>query len=190
MAAVRLTKLQRKTGRPRKSKTSETKSQNGSRPEADPIWGAKVEEICARYSGDDFYVRESIPENMLASASSSYPLPGSGSPEVLIDCTVLRTAEQGVLIGVDGVSWRSDSTAKALYWSEIPSSSISAKDTYRIILGEGETMYLGGSALGRDRLDKAVQLLRELAEAYEQLAPNVSMDEVQRSTSTKRATKN
>ena len=126
-------------------------------------WQAKVNEVCFRYSGKDFYPGELIPKEKLKTAVGSYPLPDSGPAMALIDCTLLGSADDGVLIGLPGVSWRNMSEPKSLRWRQMSSSSIEAKGISSVALGANEKLDLAGSAFPRGDV---VKLLRELTEAY------------------------
>ena len=131
-------------------------------------WQAKVNEICLRYSGKDFYPGDLIPAEKLKNAVSSYPLPGSGPAMALIDCTIFGSADDGVLIGLHGVSWRNMSEPGSLRWQQMSSSSIAAKGLSDLSLTADVRLNLAGRAFPRD---DAAKLLRELTEAYKHHAP-------------------
>ena len=133
-------------------------------------WQAKVNEICFRYSGKDFYPGDLIPAEKLKTAVSSYPLPGSGPAMALIDCTILGSADDGVLIGLHGISWRNVSEPGSLRWQQMSSSSIAAKGFTTVALNANVKLDLAGSAFPRE---DAVKLLRELTEAYKYREPDM-----------------
>ncbi len=66
-------------------------------------WAKQLTDICAQYSGDHYYVAELIPAKKLENAMKRYPMPGF--TVALIDATVFGSADNGMLIGKNGISW-------------------------------------------------------------------------------------
>jgi len=131
------------------------------------LWRAKVSEVCARYSGKDYYQGQQVPVKKL---QKNIPFHSGGSVMALIDCTTSGSADDGVLIGVEGVGWRTMSEPNFVFWWQISPSSIAPKGISDIALGANASMSLADSAFPRD---DAVKLLRELAEAYKPRKPAV-----------------
>ena len=67
-------------------------------------WAKQLTDICAQYSGNDYFVAELIPAQKLENAMKQYPMPGLVI--TLIDATLFGSADNGMLIGKKGISWR------------------------------------------------------------------------------------
>jgi DNA uptake protein ComE-like DNA-binding protein len=67
-------------------------------------WAKQLTDICAQYSGNDYFVAELIPAQKLENAMKQYPIPGLVI--TLIDATLFGSADNGMLIGKKGISWR------------------------------------------------------------------------------------
>ena len=67
-------------------------------------WATQLTNICAQYNGNDYYVAELIPAQKLENAMKNYPMPGLVI--TLIDATLFGSADNGMLIGKKGISWR------------------------------------------------------------------------------------
>ena len=93
-------------------------------------WVWELTEICLRYEVRDFYVAGHIPNEKLEKAVRSYPL--RHAPEsivvALIDTTLNGSAERGMLICDQGLSWRNlTPPAASLSWSEFRQQALSVK---------------------------------------------------------------
>lgn len=126
-------------------------------------WVIQITEICARYSGADFYVAELIPQKKLDSAMASYPVPGGGRVVALIDSTVMGSADNGMAIGEYGISWHNDWTTDSkktsFRWEEMKDISIRKDGLFNIEIGDGNKFNMSGSQFGKDQL---INLLGEV----------------------------
>lgn len=126
-------------------------------------WIIQVTEICARYSGADYYVAELIPQKKLESAMKSYPVPGGGKVIALVDSTVMGSADNGMAIGEYGISWHNDwatdSKRTSFQWEEMKNISIEKDGLFDIKIGDGNKFNMSGCQFGKDQL---VRLLREI----------------------------
>lgn len=123
----------------------------------------QITEICARYSGADYYVAELIPQKKLESAMTSYPVPGGGRVVALIDATLMGSADNGMAIGEHGISWHNDWTTNSkrtsFRWEEMKDVSIKKDGLFDIEIGDGNKFNMSGCQFGKDQL---INLLREV----------------------------
>lgn len=122
-----------------------------------------IVDICANYSGADYYVEDMIPVAKLANARASFPIPNREHVIMLIDATVFGSAKNGLAIGESGIYWHNDWTTKSnktfLDWNEFIEAEISQKGRYEIEIGSGNFINMSGSSFKKDIL---VTLLHEI----------------------------
>lgn len=122
-------------------------------------------QICVKFTAQNYYVGDVIPEKKLANARKRYPIPDQERVVALIDTTVFGSAKAGLAIGETGLYWRNATTkTKQTYmsWREFAGAPIVAKGILspRIEIGEDSVIELSGSAMGKQdvvRLLSAIQ---------------------------------
>lgn len=110
--------------------------------------------LCARTLGAQrgLHYAPHIPGNLLAAARTAYQssLPGEWMPVVLHDDTVFGSGDNGFILALEGVAWKSLMEApRSLTWAEIKGRQIEATDK--------------GVKLGEDLLWLSAEELRPLA---------------------------
>jgi hypothetical protein len=129
-------------------------------------WAKQLTDICAQYSGNDYYVAELIPQHKLKNAMKIYPISSGGTVIALIDATVFGSASNGMAIGEMGISWHDDLSMKnkttSMNWDDFSIQEIK-RDGLKIILGDGNIFDMGGSTFDKD---KVVTLLKSIQKAY------------------------
>lgn len=91
-------------------------------PNSSNGWFQQLTDICAQYSANGYYVAELIPSKKLENALKKYPPHGGGRAVALIDTTVFGSADNGMLIGENGLSWSNfleTSTVSSMSWAEL-----------------------------------------------------------------------
>jgi DNA uptake protein ComE-like DNA-binding protein len=68
-------------------------------------WTDNLNNICTKYTEDNYYLAELIPSIKFENAMKRYPVLGGGAVIALIDLTMLGSAYNGLLIGEKGISW-------------------------------------------------------------------------------------
>jgi hypothetical protein len=121
-----------------------------------------VQEVCARYSGKDYYVGGNIPPMKELNARSTMRIPEDQSVVALFDNTVFGSNKDGVAITGDGIYWRNTpgQEPSRMSWSEFASAQIQRSG------------WLGGNVQVEDKelslngcgfdIDQAVALLQEI----------------------------
>lgn len=135
---------------------------------------AMLTEICARFSGSDFYVAELIPRNKLLNATKSYPAPSDGKIIALIDATVMGSAENGMAISEHGISWHNDWTTDSkittMQWRNLADKAIETSGPFDVQIGDGNKFNTSGCGFERHSI---INLLRELQGATSHLNPAI-----------------
>ena len=144
---------------------------------------AMLTEVCARFSGTDFYVAELIPEKRLENALKHYPLEnGNGSKVIaLIDTTVMGSADNGMLIHNQGLSWKNwilPSKITSLKWKEFEELAISVKGT-KIHFGNDAVFETAASQFGAE---KTFGLLSDIGKLVEYWPSQSSQSKTQKET--------
>jgi hypothetical protein len=121
----------------------------------------KLVEICARYSGNRFYVGEAVPKEKLADAYKFFPIPRGERVFALIDNSGILNKGAGLALGEAGIYWTTSRGRAFLSWQEFSTVPI-AEDRwlrgYIVEMGEGRKFVGYNYAMPREA---AVQLLRE-----------------------------
>ena len=130
-------------------------------------WVTQLIEICSRYSGDNFYVADLIPQNKLGNVKETYPVPGGGRVIALIDNTVFGSAKDGMAIGTKGISWRNDTLTEAISmtWHGFSKVEIKSAGSDDIVIGDGNRLDM---TVCNEFRDKAVELLKAIQSGYSQ----------------------
>ncbi|QJD86424.1 helix-hairpin-helix domain-containing protein [Cohnella herbarum] len=136
-------------------------------------------DICAEYSGGDYYVEEAIPGNKLFNARQSFPIPAEERVIAFVDATVFGSGKNGLAICASGVYWHNDWTTDTernfLDWMEFAEVHIRRAGVHDIELGVGNVFNMSGSSFRKDVL---VSLLKEIQdEIIEILEEEDSYDE-------------
>lgn len=130
-------------------------------------------DICADFSGTDYFVDELIPGKKLNNARDFFPIPGKTKVIALIDCTVFGSNKTGLAICGDGIYWRNDWSTETLNnylaWDEFKSVVIKREGRYCIELGTGNILSLSGSAFSQTVTVNLLQAIQ--AYTREQLNP-------------------
>lgn len=125
-------------------------------------------QICAKYTGDKYYVDEVIPEKKLANARKHFPIPPVERVVALIDATVFGSAKTGLAISEEGIRWHNGSNNNAkgpksvfLPWDKFASAPINYRGMINISvqIGEGTEFDMPSQAMNKKNL---VQLLSEI----------------------------
>jgi hypothetical protein len=122
----------------------------------------KLVEICARYSGNRFYVGEAVPKEKLDDAYRFFPIPNGERVFALIDNSNIFVQGVGLALSEKGIYWTMRGGRDFLTWqkfSTIPISEHQRSRDYIILMGEGKTFVGKDSTMSREA---AVQLLREI----------------------------
>jgi DNA uptake protein ComE-like DNA-binding protein len=131
-------------------------------------WISQLTEVCSRYSASDYYVDVLIPQTKLESALKSYPLQGGGKVIALIDTTILGSADNGLLIWEDGISWHNwtfPTKRSTLRWLEFSELALSI-DGSKIKIGNDAVFETAGSQFGAN---ETFSLLTNIGALLDQL---------------------
>lgn len=120
-------------------------------------------DICANYSGADYYVEEMIPGNKLFNARESFPIPARERVIAFVDATVFGSGKNGLAICASGIYWHNDWTTHTektfLDWMEFAEVHIRRVGIHDIELGAGNVFNMSGCSFRKDVL---VSLLQEI----------------------------
>lgn len=109
----------------------------------------------------DFYVESEIPPKKLAKAIKACNVPNNERILGLIDCTVLGSAKNCLLLGRDGIYYRSASGPNMIKYSDFRLCTFETVLLSRqISVGGGRRIYLGGSNASPKKLCEMLNALK------------------------------
>lgn len=116
-----------------------------------------IVDICASYTGSNYFVLDLIPARKLANARARYPIPGEEPVVALIDTTAFGSAKTGVAICQSGIYWRNQAGERKysyIAWENVDQDSLKAKGrvTPRIELGPDILIELLGGGIGKEQV--------------------------------------
>lgn len=129
-------------------------------------WVIELTQVCSHYSGMGYYVSELIPEKKLRNALKAYPPPGGGRVVALIDTTLFGAADDGMLIGENGLSWHNflaESKVSSMSWDRFSKATVSLVGQNIHIGSDGAIFETLGTSLDTDKI---FELLRNLQVLY------------------------
>lgn len=139
----------------------------------------EMKKILTRYSSDDLYKTEGIPQKKREAAIQNYPVPRQEIILALIDGTLFGSAKVGMAIGLQGIYWKNDWTTETaknfLSWEEMAKStqSIGVKAiSSDLLLGSGCVFNLSGSQVKAKYL---AELLNEIIALYKATQPSSTL---------------
>jgi len=127
----------------------------------------RIAEICADYTGEDYFVDERIPRNKLANARAAFPIPARERVVAFVDATVFGSGKNGLAICESGIYWHNDWTTTShvryLTWEEFAEVEIRRQRRGDIELGWGNLFDMSGSSFRKDVLVSLLEELRDYA---------------------------
>ncbi|MDQ0090959.1 hypothetical protein J2T12_004385 [Paenibacillus anaericanus] len=127
-----------------------------------------ITNICANYSGPDYYVADKIPKKKLRNAQAALSIPVHEHVVMLVDATVFGSCKNGLAVTNNGVYWKNDWLTATdhtyLSWGDFVRVDISwqrnvTSSTSYIELGFGNNFNMDGSLFKKELL---VQILQQL----------------------------
>ncbi len=117
-------------------------------------------QVCVKYSGDGYYVGETISQKKLTNARSSFRIPDTEMVVALLDATAFGSSKDGLAVCTGGVYWHNMlSEPKNLLWAEFISADVKPKGKRDLEIGEGNEVQLLTNTMDRD---DALRLLSEI----------------------------
>ncbi len=123
--------------------------------------------VCVKYTAQNYYVGDVIPQNKLANARKRYPIPEQERVVALIDTTIFGSAKTGLAVGETGLHWRNANTQTQrtyMSWGELSQIPIVAKGVVsaRVEIGQNAIVELAGSVMGKDDVLKLLSDIQHL----------------------------
>jgi len=147
--------------------------------------------LSKEYEDQDFYLNSNIPAKKRVNFKSSSNHTIEQKILVLIDMTLFGSAKNALAITEDGLYWHDDYVADDegfISWQELFDNDIEewAEDDDTINIGEGHTINVLGSDVGREHIIKylkALQSLKKVEESVvaETIEPDIDLKEAYRS---------
>ena len=122
--------------------------------------------ICARYSGSNYYVEDSIDREKLAEARAALAIPKTEKVIALINTTIWQSQLfQGLAIGSKGIYWLNEADSisskyieKSVDWHEFAQISIRYKQLNFIELGKNNILWVEQTVLSGKTLDLLLEI--------------------------------
>ncbi len=122
-------------------------------------------QVCASFTGDNYYVGREIPQKKLANARKHYEIPPQELIVALIDTTAFGSAKNGLAICETGIYCR-DFSEQPQYspWPEFSTLDIVAKGGFnrRVEVGGTKILTLGGINFSNDAINALFADIRYL----------------------------
>lgn len=110
----------------------------------------KLREICEKYNGDGYYCGKAIPFKKLLNAKANLGVPEGDEVFALIDCTVLGSAKDAIMVSSSGLYAKNIAESPQSYsWEVLRDLSVSGSNdgiiTKNIVFANGQKIDCGGT---------------------------------------------
>jgi hypothetical protein len=153
--------------------------------------------ICAKYTGNAYYVDDAITEEKLSNARSSFPISATERVVALLDVTRDGSGKYGLAICEKGIRWCNERTSSGgfiyrrwrstqrgtLQWSEFADTHIDKHSGHNVMpieIGENNIFFMTRIAMDPDDLVQLLSELQTFLKVYTQQGFTLSGDSKER----------